>query len=87
VLVVDTIGFEPGVIAPPVRHSEELHIVERFSLDPEKLELRRDYVAEDPVYFVGQYVGSDTVLVADVPYEPHPCDELAPEFIRESAEN
>jgi hypothetical protein len=83
VLVVDTIGFEPGVIAAPVRHSDRLHIVERFQLDPETLALERDYVAEDPVYFTDQYVGSDTVLVADVPYVAHPCHELAPEFIPE----
>jgi hypothetical protein len=80
VLVVDTIGFLPGVLAPPVRHSDQLHVVERYSLDPETLELHREYVAEDPVYFVGQYIGSDTVLVSDVPYVAHPCDELAPEF-------
>lgn len=80
VLVVDTVGFEPGVLAPPVKHSDQLRIVERFSLDTEKTALKREYVAEDPVYFVGQYAGSDTVLVADVPYEAHPCDELAPEF-------
>lgn len=83
VLVVDTLGFEPGVIAPPVRNSDQLHIVERYSLDPETFALTREYVAEDPVYFTDQYVGSDTVLVADVPYVAHPCDELAPEFIPE----
>ncbi|MGD8339670.1 MAG: DUF6152 family protein [Gammaproteobacteria bacterium] len=81
VLVVDTIGFQPGVIAPPVRNSAQLHIVERFSLDPETLELRRDFVAEDPVYYTDQYVGYDVVLPADVPYVAHRCDELAPEFI------
>jgi hypothetical protein len=80
VLVVDTIGFLPGVLAPPVRHSDQLHVVERFSLSPETMELHREYVAEDPVYFVGEYVGADTVLVSDVPYVAHPCDELAPEF-------
>jgi hypothetical protein len=85
VLVVDTIGFEPGIIAAPIRHSDQLHIVERYSLDPEKLALKRDYVATDPVYFVGEYVGSDTVLVADVPYEAHPCNELAPEFAQDGA--
>jgi len=83
VLVVDTIGFEPGVIAPPVRNSDQLHIVERYSLDPETLALTRSFVAEDPVYFTDQYIGSDTVLVADVPYVAHPCDELAYEFIPE----
>jgi hypothetical protein len=83
VLVVDTVGFEPGVLAAPVRHSDQLHIVERFVLDPESMTLVRTYVAEDPVYFTDQYIGSDTVLVADVPYVAHPCDELAPEFISE----
>src|SRR5690606_29411115 len=83
VLVVDTIGFEPGVIAPPVRHSEQLHIVERYSLDPETMELRRDYVAEDPVYFTDQYVGVDVVLPSDVPYVAHACDEPAPDVVPE----
>jgi hypothetical protein len=85
VLVVDTVGFEPGVLAAPVRHSDQLHIVERFSLDPETLALERDYVATDPIYFIGEYVGSDTVLVADVPYEAHPCSELAPEFAQDGS--
>ena len=80
VLIVDTVGFEPGVIAPPVRNSDQLHIVERFSVDPVKWVLTREFVATDPVYYTDQYVGRDQVLVADVPYEAHPCDELAPEF-------
>jgi hypothetical protein len=81
VLVVDTVGFAPGIIAAPVRNSAELHIVERFALDPETLELRRDFVAEDPVYYSDQYVGYDIVLPADVPWVAHRCAELAPEFI------
>ncbi len=48
VLVVDTVGFAPGVFSPPVMHSGELHVVERFSLDPAALTLTRSYVAEDP---------------------------------------
>ena len=83
VLVVDTVGFEPGVIAPPVRNSEQLHIVERYSLDPDSLVLTREFFAEDPIYFSDQYIGTDTVLVSDVPYVAHPCDELAFEFIPE----
>lgn len=83
VLVVDTIGFEPGVIAPPVKHSDQLHVIERFSLNPATMQLSRSYVAEDPVYFSDQYRGSDTVLVADVPYEAHQCNELTFEFLDE----
>jgi uncharacterized protein DUF6152 len=80
VLVVDTVGFEPGVIAAPVKHSDQLHVVERFSLDAEKWVLKREFVAEDPVYFTDQYKGSDQVLVSDVPYVAQRCAELAPEF-------
>jgi hypothetical protein len=80
VLVVDTVGFQPGVIVPPLRHSDQLHVVERFSLDTDKMTLNRSYVATDPVYFTDEYVGSDTLLVADVPYENHGCTELTYEF-------
>ena len=79
-LVVDTVGFEPGVIAPPAPHSDRLHVVERFTLDTAKWTLTRDYTAEDPVYFTGEYKGADTLLVADVPYEPRECRELTYEF-------
>ena len=76
VLIVDTVGFAPGVLSPPVLHSDKLHVVERFSLDPAKMELTRSYSAEDPVYFTGQYAGSDTIQVADLPYAPDKCTEL-----------
>ena len=76
VLIVDTAGFEPGVLSPPVLNSDRLHVVERFSLDADKMVLTRSYVAEDPVYFKGQFTGSDTIQVADLPYSPDPCKEL-----------
>jgi hypothetical protein len=81
VLVVDTIGFQPGVIVPPLRHSDQLHVTERFSLDTENMTLNRSYVATDPLYFTDEYQGSDTLLVADVPYENHGCNELTYEFL------
>lgn len=75
-LVVDTMGFLPGVLNAPVRHSDKLHVVERFSLDPKTMALARSYVAEDPVYLKGKYTGSDTINVADAPYAPERCKEL-----------
>ena len=80
VLVVDTIGFEPGTLAGAVPHSSALHVVERFSLNPQTLELKREYVAEDPVYFADLYVDSDIVLPADAPFAVDRCEELAPEY-------
>ena len=81
VLIVDTVGFKPGVLSADTRtmHSAELHVVERFSLERSqgKLALRREYVAEDPLYFTGQYRGADVAYVADLPYEPPTCTDLS----------
>ncbi len=75
-LVVDTVGFTPGIIAGMVAHSDRLHVVERFTLDPTTAALKRDYTAEDPVNFTDQYAGSDTVMPADAPYAEDRCEEL-----------
>jgi hypothetical protein len=80
-LVVDTLGFAAGVMAGQVPHSEALHVVERFTLDPQTWALRRDYVAEDPIYYEDQYVGSDIVLPADAPFAVDQCKELAYEYM------
>jgi hypothetical protein len=75
VLVVDTVGFLPGVLTGSVRHSDKLHVVERFSLDPSTMKLTRAYVAEDPVYLKGQYTGQDVIQPADAPYAEDNCKE------------
>jgi hypothetical protein len=76
VLVVDTVGFAPGVLNPPIMNSEELHVVERFTLDPNAMTLRREYEATDPVYYTDRYTGNDTIGVADLAYAPDACSEL-----------
>jgi hypothetical protein len=40
--VVDTVGFLPGVLNAPVRHSDKLHVVERFTFDPAAVTLTRN---------------------------------------------
>ncbi len=75
-LVVDTVGFAPGVLNPPITNSEQLHVVERFTLDPNAMTLTREYTATDPVYYTDQYTGRDTIGVADLPYAPDACAEL-----------
>jgi hypothetical protein len=75
-LIVDTVGFAPGSLAGTVAHTDQLHVVERFTLDPETLALKRDYVAEDPAYFTDQYAGSDIVMPADAPFAVDRCQDL-----------
>jgi hypothetical protein len=78
VLVVDTVGFVPGVLVGTTPHSGELHVVERFSLDVESQLLTRAYTAEDPAYFAAVYSGSDSLIASNVPYSPEPCEDLTP---------
>jgi hypothetical protein len=77
-LVVDTVGFLPGSLAGNLPHSDKLHVVERFTLNPDTLELTREIFAEDPLYFADKYM--DSVLPADAPFKVEACKELAPEY-------
>lgn len=78
--MVDTVGIAPGVLVPPTRNGDRLHIVERFTLDTQTFALKREYTAEDPVHLAVPYKGSDTVLLSDTPFEKRPCAELTYEF-------
>ncbi|MES2624728.1 MAG: DUF6152 family protein [Pseudomonadota bacterium] len=78
VLIIDTIGFLPGTLRGVTPHSEQLHVIERFSLDPQTMLLRREYTAEDPLFFMAPYTGSDTLALSSVPYNPEPCEDLTP---------
>jgi len=82
-LVVDTIGFEAGFISPPTPNSGQLRIVERFSLDPETLALKREYSATDPQYLAEPYESFDVMYLSDVPFQAQPCNDMTPEFQQE----
>ena len=78
VLVVDTVGFLPGMITVDSRlpHGEGLHVVERFVLSEDARSITREYLAEDPEHFVGQYTGRDVVFLSNLPYAgTAPCDD------------
>ncbi len=82
VLVVDTVGFEPGVFYYAgelgfTMHSAEWHVVERFSVSDDGLALTRDYTFTDPLYMEGSYSGTDTVSLTDEPLVPYECEELS----------
>ncbi len=74
VLVVDTVGFLPGMLALEVAHGDGLHVVERFALNSDGSVLTRDYTATDPDYFVGEYGGTDPTPRSPVPFAADVCD-------------
>jgi hypothetical protein len=75
-LVVDTVGFLPGFLSFPTRHGDQLHVTERFTLDPKTWQLVRTWELEDPVYLKGKATGTDApVMPADAPYAEDKCKE------------
>lgn len=85
VLIVDTIGFQPGYIsAPPmpdgaVKNSEQFHVVERYAMSEDGKTLSREYEGEDPLYLAEKFSGSDTVNYSDAVFEPYDCEDLTEE--------
>jgi hypothetical protein len=77
-LVVDTVGFLPGTLIGVTPNSDKLHVVERFTLDPATMALKREFTADDPVYLKAQYKGADTVAPSNVPYAAEQCQDLTP---------
>jgi hypothetical protein len=75
ILLVDTVGVQAGALTRGLVHSDQLHLIERFSLDPATLALTREFRAEDPAFYLEPYTGSDVVYPSNVPYEPSPCDD------------
>ena len=78
-LVVDTVGFLPGIVMPMSGHphSGQMHAVERFSVNPETGVLTRTYKADDPGSWKSEYSGSDTMTLSKEPFVPYACKELS----------
>ena len=74
-LVIDTVGFAPGVLAPHpgILHSDALHIIERLSVDAGDRALRVAWVAEDPKYFSMPFSGEFLYQPSEFPVEPYGC--------------
>jgi hypothetical protein len=79
-LVVDTVGFAAGVLSSPTRSSEQMHIIERFTFDPQMFSLRRDYSVTDPVYLAAPYESYDIMYLSEVPFQKQTCKDMTPEF-------
>ena len=84
VLIVDTIGFLPGVLSHVGRsgfsmHSDQWHVVERFEVGEDGRSLTRTYTFDDPLYMQGSYSGQDSASLTTEPYVPYGCENLGGE--------
>ncbi|MFP6829169.1 MAG: DUF6152 family protein [Gammaproteobacteria bacterium] len=83
VLVVDTIGFERGVLDHVGRsagfpmHSDQWHVVERYEVEANGRTLTRTYTFDDPLFMQGTYAGQDSASLTTEQYAPYDCEELS----------
>ncbi len=75
-LVVDTVGFLPGYLNMGIKHSDRLHVVERFTLSNGGKMLTRSWVGDDALYLTEPFKGQDTVQISQAAYEPYNCKDL-----------
>jgi len=75
-LIVDTVGFAPGMFNGRTPSSTELHVVEEFRFNPETRQLDRDYTANDALYWTEPQTGSTAMDISGVPYDAEPCEDL-----------
>ena len=84
VLVVDTIGFQPGVLSYVGQsgfsmHSDQWHVIERFEVSEDGRALTRTYTFDDPLYMHGSYTQQDSASLTTEPYVPYGCEDLGGE--------
>ena len=79
VLVVDTVGFKPGVLIPlsGLMHSGQMQVTERFSVNDETQTLTREFRATDPLYLKSVFTGNNLMDLSKEPYVRYNCVELS----------
>ena len=83
VLVVDTIGFDQGVLDHAGQsegfpmHSDRWHVVERFEVAAGGRTLTRTYTFDDPLFMQATYTGQDSASLTTEQYAPYDCEELS----------
>jgi len=82
-LVVDTVGFAEGYLdtRQGTKHSDQLHVVEKFSLGEDGNSLIRTYVGEDSLYLTATFEGRDEIKVSESEFDPYNCEDLTTEIV------
>ncbi len=83
ILVVDTIGFAEGYLdgRAGVKHSNQLHVIEKFSLNEDGNSLVRTYSGEDPLFLTATFEGRDEIDSSEAEFDPYNCEDLTEEIV------
>lgn len=84
-LVVDTVGFEAGWLAAVrsgIKHSDQMHTVEKFDLSDDGQWLVMTYTINDPLYLEKPHTAQLTQNKTNDPYSDYACLELTEERVK-----
>jgi len=81
-LVVDTIGLSTKTYVDNYRtpHTEQLHVVERFKMSPDRKSMEDFITVDDPGAFTQAWSGSQRFNLERSPLEESPCAENNVDF-------
>ncbi len=83
-LIVDTIGFEEGWLTATfagIKHSDQLHVTEKFYLSDDGNSLIQEYEGVDPLYLSAPFSGQASIDRTDVAFDPYACEDLTEERV------
>lgn len=82
-LVVDTVGFTEGFLdgRSGTKHSDQLHIIERFTRGEDGTSLLQAYTGEDPLYLTAPFEGQRRAITTNAEFDPYNCEDLTEEVV------
>ena len=77
-LVIDTVGFETGVLIPHpgVLNTADMRIVERLTISSDGRNLLRSYEVTNPAYLRAPIIGNNSWDRSDIAVSEYDCTEL-----------
>lgn len=78
-LIIDTVGFEAGVLIPHpgVVNTADMRIVERLTISSDSRNLLRRYEVTDPAYLRASITGNNSWDRSDIAVSEYDCTELS----------
>lgn len=84
-LVVDTVGFKEGWLSASghgIKHSEQMHTVERFDMNEDGTWMIMTYTISDPLYLNEPFTSQLSQRRTNSPFEEYACEDLTEERVK-----
>lgn len=84
-LIVDTVGFKEGWLSASgngVKHSTQMHTVERFDMNDDGQWMIMTFTINDPLYLNAPFTSQLSQRRTNAPYEDYACEDLTEERVK-----